>query len=132
MICKTLQLAALYLRSCAQGEMAAQRRATTASALNNKSGPSQMPVQLKSSVRQNPISSTNPEENVAVLLPDDEHLKQDIIREDERRKLFQKVTNNLLHIPNGYRKVEVLILRWDESIDEFKGHAKEVSDDNTV
>ncbi|KAI4922709.1 hypothetical protein J4E90_001142 [Alternaria incomplexa] len=61
----------------------------------------------------------------ALLRPGDDAVA--LKREAERRTLFQKTSNNALDIPNGYRKVEVLILRWDESIDEFKdGHNKEV------
>ena len=62
----------------------------------------------------------------ALLRPGDDAVA--LKREAERRTLFQKTSNNVLDIPNGYRKVEVLILRWDESIDEFKdGHNQEVT-----
>jgi hypothetical protein len=53
-------------------------------------------------------------------------LEAEFKREADRRILFQKVANGILGSPNGYRKVEVLIIRWDESIDEFKGHTQEV------
>jgi hypothetical protein len=65
-------------------------------------------------------------EDLTVLRPDDEDAKRELKREAERRTLFQKVSNDILDIPNGYRKVEVLIIRWDESIDEFKDHKQEV------
>jgi hypothetical protein len=65
-------------------------------------------------------------ETGALLHPGDDAVE--LKREATRRTLFQKTSNNVLDIPNGYRKVEVLILRWDESIDEFnKGHNQEVT-----
>jgi len=82
---------------------------------------------------QSPAPMTLPRQNSptvaqsgALLRPGDDAVA--LKREAERRTLFQKTSNNALDIPNGYRKVEVLILRWDESIDEFKdGHNKEVT-----
>jgi hypothetical protein len=47
-------------------------------------------------------------------------------REAERQSLFQKVTNNAIGRLNGYRKVEVLLIRWEDSIDQSKGHIQEV------
>jgi hypothetical protein len=47
-------------------------------------------------------------------------------REPTRQTLFQKKCNDTLELPNGYLKVAVLIIRWDESIDDFKGHTEEV------
>jgi hypothetical protein len=64
--------------------------------------------------------------NTAVLRPSDVAAKEELTREAERQTLFQKVSNEILDIPNGYRNVEVLIIRWDESVDEFKGHDSEV------
>jgi len=62
----------------------------------------------------------------ALLRPGDDAVA--LKREAERRTLFQKTSNKVLDIPNGYRRVEVLILRWDESIDDFKdGHTQEVT-----
>ncbi|KAL1606519.1 hypothetical protein SLS60_003924 [Paraconiothyrium brasiliense] len=66
-------------------------------------------------------------DSVAILRPDDEAIKEELKREAERQTLFQKVSNFKLDAPNGYRKVEVLIIRWDESIDnEHKGHGEEI------
>ncbi|CAN9324166.1 unnamed protein product [Alternaria alternata] len=60
-------------------------------------------------------------ETTTSLRPSDD--AEELKREAARRTLFQKISNNQFDIPNGYRKVEVLILRWDESIDDFgKGH----------
>jgi hypothetical protein len=64
-------------------------------------------------------------ETTTSLRPSDD--AEELKREAARRTLFQKISNNQFDIPNGYRKVEVLILRWDESIDDFgKGHNQEV------
>lgn len=77
----------------------------------------------KSLSRQN---SPTVAETGVLLRPGDDAVE--LKREAERRTLFQKTSNNVLDIPNGYRKVEVLILRWDESIDSFKqGHNQEVT-----
>lgn len=62
----------------------------------------------------------------AILRADDEVAKTELKREAARRALFQKESNEVLDMPNGYRKVEVLIVRWDESIDDFEGHGAEV------
>ena len=48
-------------------------------------------------------------------------------REPVRQAVFQRRSNQALKLPNGYLKVAVLIIRWDESIDDFKGHTEEVS-----
>lgn len=48
-------------------------------------------------------------------------------REPERQAVFQRRSNQALKLPNGYLKVAVLIMRWDESVDDFKGHTGEVS-----
>jgi hypothetical protein len=53
-------------------------------------------------------------------------LEIELKREAERQTLFHKVANGILGSPNGYREVEVLIIRWDESIDQFEGHTQEV------
>lgn len=52
--------------------------------------------------------------------------QKDNKREAERLNLFQTTCNKALKIPNGYVKVAVLILRWDEKIDDFPGHTEEV------
>jgi hypothetical protein len=49
-------------------------------------------------------------------------------REAENQALFQRTSNDILEIPDSYFKVAVLIIRWDESIDDLKGHTEEVSD----
>jgi hypothetical protein len=64
--------------------------------------------------------------NRAILRADDEVAKTELKHEAARRALFQKESNEMLDMPNGYQKVEVLIIRWDESIDDFSGHGKEV------
>src|SRR5690242_10144807 len=48
-------------------------------------------------------------------------------REAVRQAIFQKGSNEALQLPNGYLKVAVLIIRWHEIIDDFKGHTEEVS-----
>ncbi|KAH7072410.1 hypothetical protein FB567DRAFT_454441 [Paraphoma chrysanthemicola] len=58
-------------------------------------------------------------EDSPILRVDDQPLKEQLKREAERQALFHQVSNDKLGIPNGYKKVEVLLLRWDESIDEF-------------
>ncbi|KAH8729022.1 hypothetical protein GQ44DRAFT_571519, partial [Phaeosphaeriaceae sp. PMI808] len=47
-------------------------------------------------------------------------------REPTRQALFQRKANEALSLPNGYLDVAVLIMRWDESIDDFKGHTEEI------
>ncbi|KAH3915673.1 hypothetical protein HBI56_146780 [Parastagonospora nodorum] len=71
-------------------------------------------------------------QDMNVLGPADDDTKRVLKREDERQKRFDKMSNTVLDIPNGYRKVEVLIIRWDESIDEFKGHGKEIERLQTI
>jgi hypothetical protein len=63
-----------------------------------------------------------------VITPDLEDVltRDELKREADRQTLFQKVANGILGSPNGYRQVEVLIIRWDESIDQFDGHTPEV------
>jgi hypothetical protein len=41
--------------------------------------------------------------------------------------MFQRKVNDVLKLPNGYLNAAVLIIRWDESIDDFEGHTGEVS-----
>jgi hypothetical protein len=77
--------------------------------------------------RQSSVPAVTVSQDVDILQPETEETKRVLKREDERQKLFDKVSNTILDIPNGYCKVEVLIIRWDESIDEFKDHDKEVS-----
>jgi hypothetical protein len=49
-------------------------------------------------------------------------------RDALRQAIFEKASNDALEIPNGYLKVAVKIIRWDESIDDFsEGHTSEVS-----
>jgi hypothetical protein len=47
-------------------------------------------------------------------------------RELSRQTLPQQVSEQVLSIPHGYQKVAVLIIRWDEKIDDFAGHNEEV------
>jgi hypothetical protein len=56
----------------------------------------------------------------------DNVIEAELNREANRQTLFQKVANGILGSPNGYREVEVLIIRWDESLDQFQGHTQEV------
>lgn len=52
------------------------------------------------------------------------------LRESVRQALFQATSNKALQLPSGYLKVAVLIIRWDESIDDFKEkHTEEVGFD---
>jgi hypothetical protein len=53
--------------------------------------------------------------------------QRESLREPIRQALFQRKSNKALKLPNGYLKVAVLIIRWDKSIDDFKGHTEEVS-----
>jgi hypothetical protein len=80
--------------------------------------------------RQNSLTNTVetpvPQPDEALLGPGDEKEKAELKRDEERRGIFQKFSNDVLNVPSGYRKVEVLIIRWDESIDDFKGHNNEV------
>jgi len=64
--------------------------------------------------------------DTVVLRPCDKAAKEDLKRETERQAIFQKVSNEILKIPNGYLKVEVLIIRWHEALDDFKEHTTEV------
>lgn len=81
---------------------------------------------VKSSRQNSAITSgTTGAQDAAVLLPGDEEAGERLKREAERQ-LFQKVSNDLLGMPNGYKKVEVLLIRWHERIDGFKTHAAEV------
>jgi hypothetical protein len=62
-----------------------------------------------------------------VCTPEDEAAKKELKEETERQSWFQNEVNDRLDIPNGYLKVNVLIIRWHEDIDEFDGHNEEVS-----
>jgi hypothetical protein len=87
-----------------------------------------------------PTTSTNPIQSVtlscldsivvvedeAILHDDDKEAKERLKREAEQQALFQKVSNDRLGIPNGYRQVQVLLIRWHESIDDFPAHSAEV------
>ena len=75
-------------------------------------------------IRQNPVTVLGGE---PVCIPEDEAAKQEFKEETERQAWFQNEANDRLDIPNGYLKVNVLIIRWHEDIDEFEGHDKEVS-----
>lgn len=79
--------------------------------------PSDMPGQIPSIAVQ----------DLPILEPGEDGAKQELQRESERQAWFQNESNVHLNIPNGYEKVAVLIIRWDDSIDEFKGHEEEVS-----
>ncbi|KAI4928211.1 uncharacterized protein J4E92_005695 [Alternaria infectoria] len=48
-------------------------------------------------------------------------------RDALRQAIFQKTANEALKIPNGYLKVAVKIIRWNENIDDFKGHTQEIA-----
>jgi len=65
-------------------------------------------------------------EDVAAVRPDNAAKQRQLTREAERQSHFQRISNSVLEVPNYYRKVEVTIIRWHESIDEFKGHDAEV------
>ncbi|KAF9694248.1 hypothetical protein EKO04_007776 [Ascochyta lentis] len=65
--------------------------------------------------------------NEAVLYPGDEASTRELDREVKRRAAFEKVSNKIYKVPDYYRKVEVLIIRWEESIDEFKEHNDEIN-----
>lgn len=61
-----------------------------------------------------------------ICTTEDQKGKEELQRESQRQVWFQNKANELLDIPNGYEKVAVLIIRWDEEIDEFPGHDEEV------
>jgi hypothetical protein len=70
----------------------------------------------------------NDAENPTVLRPDDDNATKRLERDAEHRTLFERLCNTKLGMPNGYKQVEVLLIRWDESIDDFKvGHSQEAS-----
>lgn len=83
--------------------------------------------------RNPPPSETIGQSPVAVLdgapvwPPEDEKEKWELKKESDRQTWFQDEANDILDIPNGYLNVFVLIIRWHEDIDEFKGHDDEVS-----
>ncbi|KAF3036499.1 hypothetical protein E8E11_001315 [Didymella keratinophila] len=91
--------------------------------------PAHSPIH-KNFSRQNSVThiveTPVPQPDEAVLGPGDEKEKAELKRDEERRSIFQKYSNDVLNVPSGYRKVEVLIIRWDESIDDFKGHNNEI------
>jgi hypothetical protein len=66
-------------------------------------------------------------EGGTVPQPEAEGEQRESLREPIRQALFQRKSNKALKLPNGYLKVAVLIIRWDKSIDDFKGHTEEVS-----
>jgi hypothetical protein len=53
--------------------------------------------------------------------------QRESLREVSRKSMFQRKVNDVLKLPNGYLNAAVLIIRWDESIDDFEGHTEEVS-----
>jgi hypothetical protein len=70
------------------------------------------------------------------MIPDDAAAVQSARKEEEemerkrdavRQAIFQEASDEALEIPLGYLNVAVKIIRWDESIDDFKGHTEEVS-----
>jgi hypothetical protein len=81
------------------------------------------PIQSPTLSRHNSIAVI---EDEAILHVDDKEMKERLRHEAEQQALFQKVSNDKLGIPNGYRKVEVLLIRWHENIDGFPAHSKEV------
>ena len=71
-----------------------------------------------------------------LAIPDETAFAQSARKEEEnmerkrdavRQAMFQEASDEALNIPLGYLKVAVKIIRWDESIDDFKGHTEEVS-----
>jgi hypothetical protein len=105
--------------------MAAQRQSNARPVHTKTTETCQSPKPINPS-RQNSIVVPVAVDDLTYLDPCDEEAKKELNREAERRTLFQNVSNGILEIPNGYRKVEVLIIRWDESVDEFKDHKQEV------
>lgn len=90
--------------------------------------PSGLPV----TTCESPVETTTAQqipvmvEDIVVQQPDDPMQAQELAREAARQTLFQKTSNGVLEVPNGYRKVEVTIIRWHESVDDFEGHTEEV------
>jgi hypothetical protein len=110
----------------ANSDMATQFHTAISPALTDTSSTYHRPAS-PSSPRQGPVPVVVVPPHFEVLQPQDKEATRILKREDERQKLFDKVSNTVLDIPNGYREVHVLIIRWDERVDEFKGHNKEVS-----
>lgn len=117
--------------------MATQRQPNTRPVVDDRSGPipsSASPLSSRKSslstvVEENPIKIPIPQRNKVLLHPDDEAQRQELAREAARRATFDRASNKKYGIRGGYRKVEVLIIRWDEAIDEYKdGHDVEVRD----
>jgi hypothetical protein len=106
--------------------MTVQRTTTARAAHTKTSEPYQCPKPINLS-RQNSIVAPVPVDDLTFIDAHDEEAKKELSHEAERRTLFQNISNGILQIPNGYRKVEVLIIRWDESVDQFEGHKQEVS-----
>jgi hypothetical protein len=89
--------------------------------------------------KKNPIAShaRDPKEPILVAIPNSVAASQSARKDEEtkdrqrdalRQAIFEKASNDALGIPNGYLKVAVKIIRWDESIDDLSaGHTSEVS-----
>lgn len=80
---------------------------------------------------QTPTDTTRPCPTVVmdgnpVCTIEEKKAKRELQRESQRQVWFQNKANELLGIPNGYEKGAVLIIRWDEELDEFKGHDEEI------
>lgn len=82
----------------------------------------QATLQLQNSA----TAATAPADAIA-LQSEDESTKRLLKREDERQKLFHKISNKYFEVPNGYLQVEVLVVRWEKDLDEFKEHDTEAS-----
>jgi hypothetical protein len=97
--------------------MASQRQSAVLPGLITTSPPSE-------TIRQSPVAVSDG----ALVWPlKDKNEERELKRESERQTWFQDESNNILDIPNGYLNVFVLLIRWHEDIDEFKGHGDEVS-----
>jgi hypothetical protein len=102
--------------------MATQRQPVVMPSLATSSLPARSPP--PTDTRQTPVTVLDGE---PVCTPEDEAAKKELKEETERQAWFQNEVNDRLDIPNGYLKVNVLIIRWHEDIDEFEGHNEEVS-----
>lgn len=104
--------------------------------MTNQQKPATRPGQQGDSVAFRSSSPAKVSRRNTPVILDDAASAQSARKEEEnmerkrdavRQAIFQEASDEALNIPLGYLKVAVKIIRWDESIDDFKGHTEEVS-----
>jgi hypothetical protein len=110
-----------HLRSFRYSNMASQHTGVRQTPITYPNLPPQLDRKMQPQKDSLPLV-----EEVITPDPDDVLAKAELKREADRQIRFQNVANNMLGSPHGYLEVEILIIRWDESIDEFDGHTQEV------